>query len=193
MNRLTALVVTLLLGLFVFIPPAQATYKFTTINPPSTLSNQPTGINDNGQVVGISFYSGDYNEVFLYSGGVFTITNFPGPAYGINDSGQIAGFFSGWVVPGAAMGLVETGGVFTTLNVPNASNTYAFGINNSGQVAGYYGDAMGYHGFMESGGVFTTINYHHRWALPLPMASTITARYLVIATAQAVTPALYIT
>ena len=51
-------------------------------------------------------------------------------AYGINDSGQIVGYF---VDASGSHGFVDTGGTFTTL--PGI----ATGINNSGQIVGTFG------------------------------------------------------
>jgi probable HAF family extracellular repeat protein len=74
-------------------------------------------------------------------------------AYGINSSGQVVGFFSNGT---GTHGFVYTAGVFTTLDVPGASNTVATGINDSGQIVGYYSDATGSYGFVDTGGVFAT-------------------------------------
>jgi probable HAF family extracellular repeat protein len=56
-------------------------------------------------------------------------------------------------------GFLLSGGSFTTLTVPGASQTYAYGINNAGQIVGYYkgSDRMA-HGFLLSGGSYTTID-----------------------------------
>ena len=47
---------------------------------------------------------------------------------------------------------------FTTIDVPDASDTFAHGINPSGQIVGYYIDGAGFHGFLYDGGVFTPID-----------------------------------
>jgi probable HAF family extracellular repeat protein len=97
-------------------------------------------------------------------GGFFTT------AWGINNSGQIVGFYDTLPPPGlvfrgfldtdgtfstmdlAAFGINDSGqiaagsgvlnadGSFTPINVPGASSTTAFGINNSGQIVGSYED-----------------------------------------------------
>jgi hypothetical protein len=65
---------------------------------------------------------------------------------GINNSGQIVGSF---VAGGTFYGFVDTGGSFTTIDVPGASSTQgAFGINDSGQVVGWWFDVTGDHGFV---------------------------------------------
>jgi hypothetical protein len=58
-------------------------------------------------------------------------------------------------------GFFESGGVFTTLDDPNAvpGGTDAVGINNEGMIDGYFVDSSGhYHGFTEFNGVYTTVN-----------------------------------
>jgi hypothetical protein len=45
-------------------------------------------------------------------------------------------------------GFLLSYGVYTTIDVPGAVDTFAEGINNLGQIAGYYVDASGNdHGF----------------------------------------------
>ena len=54
-------------------------------------------------------------------------------AYGINDSGQIVGVFFDSTI--GAHGFLDTGGIFTAINVPGLDETDAYGINDSGGVA----------------------------------------------------------
>jgi probable HAF family extracellular repeat protein len=85
-------------------------------------------------------------------------------AWGINDSGQIAGFYT---EPGSAIcglscnhGFLDSGGVFTSIDAPFTSPglTQAYGINSSGQiVGGYYSPTTGAHGFLDDGGIFIPI------------------------------------
>ena len=52
-------------------------------------------------------------------------------------------------------GFLDSGGTFTTIEVPGADgDTLAYGINNTGHIVGYAGG----HGFLYSGGTFTTID-----------------------------------
>src|SRR5215471_6153705 len=76
----------------------------------------------------------------------FTTIDVPGTfetvPEGINDAGQIVGFFvvSG-TVPTSQGFLRDTGGSFTTINVPSAPNaTEPRGINNPGQIVGIFSD-----------------------------------------------------
>lgn len=52
-----------------------------------------------------------------------------------------------------------TGFTFTTITVPNATETFASGINAGGDIVGSYSDANGTHGFLLRRGVFTPIDY----------------------------------
>jgi len=100
-----------------------------------------------------------------FAGTIYSFTTFNAPgasgfgtnAYGINDSGQIVGsFFDAGNT--TTHGFVNTGGSFTTIDVPGATRTAAYGINHSGQIVGWFRDALGDHGFVDAGGSFTTIN-----------------------------------
>jgi probable HAF family extracellular repeat protein len=89
----------------------------------------------------------------LYSGGSFTTIDVPGSnshtiASGINDSGQIVGYF--FDTRGVEHGFVDTSGSFTTIDVPGAQSTTAYGINDSGQIVGSFSNGPGGHGFLAS-------------------------------------------
>jgi probable HAF family extracellular repeat protein len=77
-------------------------------------------------------------------------------AYGINDSGQIVGYYDG----SQEYGFVYNDGIYTTLNDPLAIRaTVAYGINASGQIVGYYNDNLLHnHGFVYSNGTYTTLD-----------------------------------
>lgn len=142
---------------------AKAGYIYTTIRDPNSVNTYAFGINNAGQIVGQSDAA-----AYVYNGGVFTALDLPfavnyATATGINNSGQIAGFYSDST---GGHGFVKSGGNYTTLEVPGASFTYATGINDSGDVAGYYyatQDVAGVptirqRGFVKSGGVYRTID-----------------------------------
>jgi probable HAF family extracellular repeat protein len=60
-------------------------------------------------------------------------------ATGINDAGQIVGYYSD--SKGATHGFLDIGGSYTTLDDPNGVNgTWAYGISNSGFIVGQYID-----------------------------------------------------
>jgi len=103
---------------------------------------------------------------------VFTFTSIDVPgaaatlAGGINNSGQIVG---GYIAPdGSKHGFLLSGGVFTTIDDPNAtSGSEITGINNVGQIVGAYnlntpqeGHLFeGAHGFVSNGTSFTDLNF----------------------------------
>src|SRR5438132_14284405 len=78
-------------------------------------------------------------------------------AQGINASGQIVGFYRN---AGAFHCFAYSGGTYTTLDVPSATNgTLANGIDASGQIVGAYTDSTNnQHGFLLSGGIYTTLD-----------------------------------
>ena len=56
-------------------------------------------------------------------------------AHGINDTGQIVGGFRN---ASGSHGFLDTGGTFTTIDVPGALATEASGINDMGQIVGMF-------------------------------------------------------
>jgi probable HAF family extracellular repeat protein len=129
---------------------------FTTINVPGTAY----GINDAGQIVGVS------QQGFLDTNGVLTTIDVPGSnftgAQGINNAGQIVGTYE---APGAGGVIFENGylysnGIFTTIDVPGAINTEALAINDSGEIVGQYDIGQGFNqGFLYVNGTFTTLDF----------------------------------
>jgi probable HAF family extracellular repeat protein len=76
-------------------------------------------------------------------GAPFTSTQ----AKGINDAGQIVGFFR--ISNGPAHGFLDIGGSFTQLDVPGAISTTALGINDAAQIVVWFSDsAYRTHGFL---------------------------------------------
>jgi probable HAF family extracellular repeat protein len=99
-----------------------------------------------------------------FAGPIYSFATFNAPgasgfgtsAFGINDLGQIVGLL--WDAGNKTHGFVNTGGSFTTIDVPGASSTAAYGINDSGQVVGWFRNELGDHGFVNTDGSFTIIN-----------------------------------
>src|ERR1019366_620532 len=108
---------------------------------------------------------------FLYSGGTFTAIDYPGKtvtqteALGINNSGQVVGFY---VDPSGPHGFLYEGGQYTALNYPGAPYTYATGINNNGQVVGYYHGLNNSPatGFLYSNGNFVSLDSPYNELFP---------------------------
>jgi hypothetical protein len=75
-----------------------------------------------------------------------TLTGIPGATYinptGINDSGQIVGYYGYF---GVQLGFLYSGGIFTTCSDPSAANGVSepLAINDSGQIAGSYENSSG--------------------------------------------------
>jgi probable HAF family extracellular repeat protein len=88
----------------------------------------------------------------------FTTIDVPGAgvtiANAINSSGQIVGYFQDAT---GYHGFIYTGGTFTAINDPNATEgTFPSGINDEGQIVGHFETATGSQGFLDTGGTFTT-------------------------------------
>ena len=70
-------------------------------------------------------------------------------ATGVNDAGQVAGYYAVAVGAGGNHGFLLSEGAYTTLDPPGSIWTEAWGINASGQVVGVYTDGMrSVHGFV---------------------------------------------
>jgi probable HAF family extracellular repeat protein len=133
-----------------------------------------------GLIVGLA---GDANAQSTYSFTTLDVpgASFPGPivATGINDSGQIVGYYP--AADGTYHGFLLSDGNYTTLDVPGWSDTFASGINDSGQIVGYYGDSNVYyaypsHGFLLDQGSYTTLNAPESLLYTKAMGSTTWAR-----------------
>ncbi|MGC2113846.1 MAG: hypothetical protein WA656_04920, partial [Pseudolabrys sp.] len=125
---------------------------YATIDVPSGVETSASGINNKGQIVGQYFDSNHIRHGFLYKDGTYTTLEFASPS-AINDMGQIVGLNE------AGASVLYSGGVFTTLAVPGATDTTAEGINNSGQIVGsYVGESAQQHGFIYSDGVYTHVD-----------------------------------
>jgi uncharacterized membrane protein len=153
---------------------------YTTI--PDTLCPACTiysGINDADQITGFTdtgLFPPEFKEGFVESGGAYAILNDPAASSfvgwtpftapsGINDLGQITGFFS---TAHAFRGFVESGGVYTTLFDPNAPHAIptGAGINNEGQIVGSLDDGLRTYGFVATP-IAGTVPEPVTWALML--------------------------
>jgi probable HAF family extracellular repeat protein len=109
---------------------------FTTIDVPGSPSTILYGINNSGEIVGVS----NGGAFLIEANGVMIPIVVPGSvgtnAFGINNSGQIVGHYSDSNFIGH--GFLDTNGVVTTLDVPVGSQTQAFGIDDSGEIVGWF-------------------------------------------------------
>ncbi len=142
---------------------------YTTVDFPGTPFNQLLSQNDLQQAAGYYSLSSDnttpdFPYVYDEVGGIFEVITIPGAvggaqATGINNSGEVCGFFidtnqvnHGWIL---------NGGIFVQLDYPASTFTQALGLNNHGQVVGAYVDASNQtHGFLYtiSSGQYITID-----------------------------------
>jgi uncharacterized membrane protein len=142
--------------------------RFTTIDVPGpVLETTPFGINNRGAIVGSFVDARETVHGFLRDRkGDYTTLDFPGAlssgANGINDAGQIVGFYSvtSRGRPTEFNAFLLENGVFTNIDPPGAGRAQAFHINNRGQIVGEYHDASGsIHGFLRDGdGAYATID-----------------------------------
>jgi uncharacterized membrane protein len=157
------LVSCLFLTIAFTLTPAQAA-TLTTVDFPGSDFTAATGINSSGQIVGFYGMGFSPTQGFLLSGGVFTTISFPKSnvstwCQGINNNGDMVGFYIDPTGDGQPHGFVMQGGVFTQLDYPGAMSTQAYGINNAGQIVGEYQPVgPGTNGFLYDSGTYTSIS-----------------------------------
>jgi hypothetical protein len=147
---------------------------FTTLSTSGSASgfslSGPLGINDRGAILWEVSNSGGgpgSTHAALEERRVFTLIDVPGAVGdtfpgGLNNFGQIVGSYGISASGGYKHGFLDSHGVFTTIDDPNAGAagyTLASGINDWGQIVGTYCDSAGAcHGFLDTYGHFTTID-----------------------------------
>jgi probable HAF family extracellular repeat protein len=117
------------------------------------LDTGAAGINNNGQIVRAYYDNvGSGAHGYLYSNGTYTTLNDPNGTYGtvatgINDHGQIVGYFIN--SKDVEHGFLYSNGTYTMLNDPLGTHgTEVLGINDYGKIVGIYWDWAGtQHGF----------------------------------------------
>ncbi len=143
--------------------PAGPTW--TTLNYPGsdTKATFARGIGGTGNTI-IGYYHADYkNRAFRYNQHTTTYSSLNDSAWnadasyawGINNSDQIVGYYS---TDKRNYGFRLSNDTYTTLSVPDATNTYARGINNFGMIVGSYAAGSGEHGFLYDGSHYITLN-----------------------------------
>jgi uncharacterized membrane protein len=142
---------------------------FTTVDYLGAQYTLLQAINKTGQILTIacfsgvpacqsySLQSGVFSPQILYPGSANTV------AYGVNDAGEIVGYYSNDEV--TFHGFTLIGGTFSTVDYPGATDTYLYGINNKGQIVGAwdtgavdkYGNPLT-QGFLLDSGTFTSFD-----------------------------------
>jgi probable HAF family extracellular repeat protein len=122
MKKLTGLLCALAL-FFPVLVLAIPTYIFHDLGVPSGAFSMAYGINESGQVAGIS---GDH--AVIWENGTATILGL-GYATDINDFGQVVGGHNGAVL--------WENGIMTNLGAPGGERSWSSGINNLGQISIY--------------------------------------------------------
>ncbi len=143
-------------------------WTFTPIDVPGATSTRADDMNGSGQIVGVCDIPEKPYQTrgFILSDGVFRLIEIgdSNGARGINDAGEIVGWFfkSGDGYGGHAYSL--RGGMVKQIDYPGAYYTIAEAINAKGDIVGYWGtpESTEEHGFLLRGGVYTTIDYPGR-------------------------------
>ena len=125
--------------------------QFTTIDYPNATYTEATDINDNGQIVGQYTDHAGKTHGYLYSGGQFTIDRLsegdatprqrrsPSPARSRDSTDRATATRHGFLL---------SNGTYTSIDFPNATDTFIYGLNDLGEIVGRWDDSTGtVHGF----------------------------------------------
>jgi probable HAF family extracellular repeat protein len=143
--------------------PADPTW--TTLDYPNADVTLARGIDRAGNTIVGYYHANSANRAFRYDRSTNAYSSLNDPAWnaeasyawGINDSDQIVGYyFSG--TDQRNYGFRFSNGTYTTLSVPNATDTYARGINNLGMIVGSYRTGSGRYGFLYDGSHYITLS-----------------------------------
>lgn len=118
-------------------------YTFVTVDYNPTINSITydrtllTGINDNGDILGVSSFANTQHVTFLTDVGVSGFTQVPPPPWGPNESGF--GLNDAVDIVGGYMPAFQlSGGTYTEIAVPGSYGTSASDINDSGHIAGSF-------------------------------------------------------
>ncbi len=142
---------------------------FQTVDAPGSVFNQLLGINHGGTLAAgydsLTDNAGMTGQMaYTYSTGTKSFTNinallpanFNSQATGVNDSGEVVGFYQNDAA-GDFSAFTDIGGTITSFQAPGATSTQALGVNDKGQIVGDYilGGVM--FGFLDTAGSFLTL------------------------------------
>ena len=86
-------------------------------------------------------------------------SNFNSQATGLNNKGEIVGFFQTTKDLSSSLGFLDDDGTITTIDPFGSTFTQALGINDLGEIVGFYTDSMGdRHGYIDNDGVSTSFD-----------------------------------
>lgn len=159
-------VAVLLVALSLLSSATQASCAFTTFHAPAGYTfSEVDGIGDDGTVVGqlqnsttlalVGFMHapGGSTKVFVAPKSRMTFIN------GRNGLGANVGYYLDNSTVPHIHGFILQGTSFTTLNHPNAANTWLLGINQLGAMAGSFSASATTKGFLDTNGTYKTIAY----------------------------------
>lgn len=124
--------------------------KLTRLNHPKGKNTGLSGINFNGPIKVVGSYTNSSGNLvgFRYTPATKKLTDFPGPkgatswyTGAMNDKGWIVGGYQD--SSGVSHGFLLQGEKYTTLDVPNATASFAYGINNQGNITLTWVDSSG--------------------------------------------------
>jgi len=140
--------------------------KLTKVDHPNTTYTLLSGINFNGPIAVVGYYtnSSGASAGFRYTPKTKRLANIPNPkgatslwTGGMNDWGWIVGWYQD--SNGNDHGFLLQGKKYTVLDVPGALETYAYGINNQGDITLTWADSKYlYEGALYNGKTYQVIN-----------------------------------
>jgi hypothetical protein len=140
---------------------------FLTENFPGSATSMVTGINGNGDTVGIYTDIGGNTHGFTDIGGTFTTVDNPlstvfNQGLGINLTDETVGYYA--PTQAGTTGQIaysQMGGTFADINhlLPSNANSQAVGVNNAGDIVGFFQPTSTTSiGFLDVGGTITPLD-----------------------------------
>ena len=153
--KLPLLAALALLSLTVPRSLASSAYTFTDLG-----AVDGFGLNNGGQVAGVSYGVDGFQRPFLYDQGnqldLGTLGGVEGGAFGLNNKGQVVGWAD--TTNGAQHAFLYSAGTMTDLGTLGGTNSYAYAISDNGLVAGWSETTSGVaHAFFYQAGTMTDL------------------------------------
>jgi len=119
--------------------------KYVSVDAPNAIDTELNWINSSGQIVGDYLGNDGSWHAFRLNAGNFVFFDYPGAsstnAFGISASGDIVGTYSG-TGPGRHGYLLTKQGLFSSVDFPGATVTFASMVNET-SIVGFYLDSSG--------------------------------------------------